>query len=156
MSTGAFEIVEVAPRPIAVMRAETKWDQLAPTIKRLLDGVWKVIGAQGEGAPRLAHDAFGENVIVYLDRRPTIEAGVLVEAEFTPIDGVEPSQLPGGVVARGIHRGAYDGLAAAYDELHQWCVENGHIPTGVGWEHYGHWNEDPEQLETVIALVLER
>jgi effector-binding domain-containing protein len=157
MSEGAFEVAEVAPRPIAVMRAETKWDELAPTIRRLFDEVWKAMRTEASppGAPRLSHDTFGENVIVYLDRQPTIEVGVLVEADFAPFDGLEPSTLPGGRIARGIHRGGYDRLGPTYDALHKWCADNGHIPTGVGWEHYGHWHEDPEQLETMIALVLQ-
>ena len=106
-------------------------------------------------APRLAHDTFGENVIVYLDRQPRVEVGVLVEESFAPNGGLEPSKLPGGRVARGIHRGGYDGLGGAYDALHKWCADNGHVPTGVGWEHYGHWHEDPEQLQTMIAVVLQ-
>jgi effector-binding domain-containing protein len=60
-----------------------------------------------------------------------------------------------GASRSGIHRGGYDGLPAAYDALHEWCADNGHVPTSVGWEHYGHWHEDPEQLETMIALVLQ-
>ena len=106
-------------------------------------------------APRLVHDSFGENVVVYLDRQPTIEVGVLVEDGFAGHDGLVASSLPGGRIARGIHRGGYDGLGSAYDNLHKWCADNGHRPSGVGWEHYGHWNEDPEQLETMIALVLQ-
>lgn len=157
MSTSTFEVVEVAPRPIAVMRAETKWPELSATIQRLFDEVWKALRTEPSppGAPRLSHDAFGENVIVYLDRHPTIEVGVLVEGSFAPNGGLEPSTLPGGRIARGIHEGGYDGLGAAYDALHKWCGDNGLIPTGVGWEHYGHWHDDPEQLETMIALVLQ-
>jgi effector-binding domain-containing protein len=64
--------------------------------------------------------------------------------------------LPGGRVARGIHQVPYDRLAESYDALHKWCSVNGQVPTGGRWEHYGHWNEDPEQLETVIAVVLQR
>jgi effector-binding domain-containing protein len=157
VSTGAFEVVEAAPRPIAAVRAQTTWPELSATIHRLLDTVWAVVRSEpaNPGTPRLAHDAFGENVIVYLDRQPTIEVGVLVEDGFTPDGGLEPSKLPGGRVARGIHRGSYDGLPGAYDALHKWCADNGHIPTGVGWEHYGHWHDEPEHLETMIALVLQ-
>ena len=157
MNAGAFEVVEVAPRPIAAMRAETKWDELAPTIQRLFDAVWTAVRTEPSppSAPRLSHDSFGENVIVYLDRQPTIEVGVLVEDGFAGHDGLVASSLPGGRIARGIHRGGYDGLGSAYDNLHKWCADNGHRPSGVGWEHYGHWNEDPEQLETMIALVLQ-
>ena len=44
---------------------------------------------------------------------------------------------------------------ARTDALHKWCADNGHIPTAVGWEHYGHWQEDAEQLQTMIAVVLQ-
>ena len=147
------ELVEVPARATAVIREQTTWPQLGATIMRLLDRVWPVMKAEPMSSI-LAHDPFGENIILYLDSHPTIEVGVLVDGSFTPIDGLEPSQLPGGRVARAIHRGSYDKLGPTHEAVQTWCRQNGQMLTGVSWEHYGHWHEDPEQMETTVAYLL--
>jgi effector-binding domain-containing protein len=149
----AVEVLEVAARPTAVMREQTTWPQLSATIQRLLDHVWTVMRTDSMG-PRLSHDDFGENVILYLDRHPTIEVGVLVDRPISERDGLIPSELPAGRIARAIHRGPYDQLGRAHDGMHAWCRANGQTLTGVRWEHYGHWRDDPNELETLIAYVL--
>ncbi len=154
MTDIAVELAEVAPRPTAVIREQTTWPQLGATIMRLLDRVWPVMKAEPMSSI-LAHDEFGENVILYLDSHPTIEVGVLVDAPFTPVDGLEPSELPGGRIARAIHRGSYDKLGPTHEAVKSWCRDNGRVLTGVSWEHYGHWHEDPEQMETAVAYLLQ-
>lgn len=49
---------------------------------------------------------------------------------------VEPWTLPGGRVARLVHRGSYDGLGAAWEELMGFVGAQGLTPTGPGWESY--------------------
>ena len=153
MSELAVEVVDVEPRPTAVIRETTSWPQLSTTIQRLLDQVWDVVGAEPRRS-QLAHDGFGENVILYLDPKPTIEVGVLVGPSFEPAGPVELSSLPGGRVARAIHRGPYQLLGATHQEVRGWCEAHGHALAGISWEHYGDWHDDPAELETAIAYVL--
>jgi len=147
------EIVEVTSRPTAVVREQTTWAQLGSTIPALLDRVWTVMRTD-EMKPRLSHDDFGENVILYLDHHPTIEVGVLVDRSIAETDGLQPSELPAARIARAIHRGPYTELGRTHDAVQAWCTSNGHGLSGVSWEHYGHWHEDPNEMETAVAYVL--
>lgn len=88
MTPTAVEVAHCAPRSTAVMRETTSWPNLGATIMTLLDRVWALMRTPPFDA-LLAHDEFGENVILYLDSAPTIE------------------------VARAIHHGPYDALSAS-------------------------------------------
>lgn len=147
------EIVEVAARPTAIMREQTNWPQLGTTIQRLLDHVWTVMRTEAM-APRLSHDDFGENVILYLDSHPTIEVGVLVDRPIAETDGLEPSEMPAARIARAVHRGPYDQLGRTHGAVQAWCDANGETRTGVSWEHYGHWHENQNETETAVVYVL--
>ncbi len=151
--TEPVEVIDVAPRPTAVMRETTAWPELSTTIRRLLDHVWEVMGSEPMSSS-LSHDPFGENIILYLDPRPTIEVGVLVADPIIATDGIEPSVLPGGRIARAVHRGPYELLSTTHEEVRGWCAANGLELAGTSWEHYGHWHDDPDQLETAIAYML--
>ena len=63
-------------------------------------------------------------------------------------------QLPGGPRRAGDPSGSYDKLGPTHEAVQTWCRDNGHVLTGVSWEHYGHWHEDPEQMETAVAYLL--
>jgi effector-binding domain-containing protein len=65
-----------------------------------------------------------------------VEAGFPVSGPVTPTGRVEASTLPGGHVARTLHRGAYDEVAQAYQALESWVVDNSYTPTAAPWECY--------------------
>ena len=155
MTEVAVELVDVEARPTAVLREQTEWPQLGATIMRLLDRVWEVMRTEPMKS-RLSHDEFGENVILYLDHHPTIEVGVIVDGPIDDSHGLLASALPAARIARAIHRGTYDKLGPTHDAVQQWCRDNGHTTTGVSWEHYGHWHEDPEEMETAVCYVVAR
>ena len=35
-----------------------------------------------------------------------------------------------------------------------WCDANGHARTGVRWEVYDHWRDDPDAFETAVFWLL--
>jgi effector-binding domain-containing protein len=99
----------------------------------------------------------GHNVVVYFDEgRPEfrVEIGADVFAPFAGSDGVVCSATPGGRVATTRHIGPYSRLAEAHSALRAWCREARHSFTGVSWEVYGHWNDDPAKLETDVFYQL--
>jgi effector-binding domain-containing protein len=49
---------------------------------------------------------------------------------------VEPAVLPGGTVARTLHVGSYDTVAAAYEATESYLTDNGYEPSGPAWECY--------------------
>ena len=90
--------------------------------------------------------------------RPT-EEGFDVEAGFPTTDTVSPAgrvnagNLPGGTVARVVHKGSYSDVPSAYEAAAQWASAHGFVPAGPPWESY---LDSPEVKEprTVICMPL--
>ena len=66
------------------------------------------------------------------------------------------SALPEGRAATTVARGAPspEGIAAAHAAVVGWCDANGHARTGVRWEVYDHWRDDPDSFETAVYWLL--
>ena len=79
-----------------------------------------------------------------------------MEGTFTPAGRVVASALPEGRAATTVARGAPspDGIAAAHAAVVGWCDANGHARTGVRWEVYDHWRDDPDAFETAVFWLL--
>lgn len=107
-----------------------------------------------EDLPEFLGPAFGE-VILLLDKEglhptgapfgkyhPTDDGGFDAEVGFPvsdvvhPAGRVEPSELPGGRVARTLHVGSYGEVAAAYEALTNWIIDEGCVAAGEPWECY--------------------
>ena len=144
VSTGSAE-----PRPMAAVRATTTRQRLGADIVRLLDLVWPVLREQGV---RTDH-----NIVVYREARVgvlTVDVGVEVQSDFTPRGEVQPAATPAGEAASTAHYGEYTELAGAYAALERWCAEHQRQPSGVRWEVYGDWAEDPAQRRTDVYFGL--
>jgi effector-binding domain-containing protein len=147
----AYDVRQVtAPaQPTAVVARVTTWEEYPAVWRELLDEVYSVVrGPGGSGQARW------QNIMLYLDDRPSVEVGVLIEAPFTASGRVVESALPAGALATTVHRGPYEGLGDAHRAVIEWCAARDLARTGVRWEIYGHWHEDPEQLETEICWQL--
>jgi len=144
-------VVDVGPRPTAVVRATTTWQEFPSLWRPLLDDVWAFLRS-----PDCPVRVAGHNVMLYLDDTPTVEVGVGVSGPFPPVGRVEPSLLPDGRVATYTLRGPYDGLGAAHRTVIEWCRAHGHEITRTRWEVYGDWHDDPAQLETEVCYLLRR
>jgi effector-binding domain-containing protein len=145
-------VTEVTPRQLAAVREEVS--DIGERVGALLGEVWAVLKPHGTRT--------GHNVVVY-DRvwqdergRPCFDArfGVEVLGDFPANERVVATQTPGGRVATTVHWGPYDGLAAAFQVVHEWCARNGYTVVGPGWEVYGDWSEDPSRLRTDVFVAL--
>jgi effector-binding domain-containing protein len=144
----AYEVTRVtAPaRPTAVVAQVTTWEAYSKLWPALLDQVYSVV--------RSLDQQRWQNVMLYLDDQPSVEVGVLLEVPFDGDGRVVASQLPAGDVATTVHRGPYEGLGDAHEAVIGWCAAHDLARTGIRWEIYGHWHEDPQQLETEIYWQL--
>ncbi len=133
--------------PTAVVAAKTTWTEYPTLWPKLLDEVYAVVRAGGATQD-------GHNVMLYLDDVPNVEVGVQVTGPFEPTDRVVPSVLPAGEIASTVHRGPYDALGEAHVALKAWCLSHRHTLTGIRWEIYGDWHEDPADLETEVCYLL--
>jgi len=142
-------IVATAATPTAVIRDTTTWERFPTLWGELLDEVWGYVRGAGVQA--------GRNVMVYLDDVPNVEVGVELEGELAAPSGrVVASALPRGRAATTVARGAPspEGIAAAHAAVVGWCDANGHARTGVRWEVYDHWRDDPDSFETAVYWQL--
>jgi effector-binding domain-containing protein len=145
--------VKIDPRPTAVIGQTTTWEEFPHVWGQLLDEVYRFVRtrndlATGDGAE------LWQNVMLYRDDRPEIEVGVLVSESFEPAGRVIASELPGGEVARANHRGDYARLGVTHDAVRDHVAAHGRELAGPRWEIYGHWREDPSELETEVFWLL--
>jgi effector-binding domain-containing protein len=139
--------ITVAESPTAVVAASTTWERFPAEWKGMLDEVWAFLRD---------HDlrtAAGHNVMLYRDDVPNVEVGVEVTGPFAPAGRVIPSTLPAGAVATTVHRGSYDGLAAAHEAVRDWCAAHDLRVAGPRWEVYGHIRDD-SPVETDVFWLL--
>jgi effector-binding domain-containing protein len=141
----AYEVTRVtAPaRPTAVVSQVTTWREYPALWGKLLDEVYSVVRSGTSGQTRW------QNVMLYLDDRPSVEVGVLLEAPCTMGGRVVESALPAGDVATTVHRGSFES-GDAHHAVIDWCETRGLASTGVRWEVYGH----PEQPEVEVYWQL--
>jgi effector-binding domain-containing protein len=118
----------------------------------MLDEVYaavKAAGRAGRGEDRW------QNVMLYKDDVPNVEVGVLAAGPFSGAGNVISSALPAGVTVAATHRGPYAGLDLAHRAIRDWCATHGRQLAGPRWEIYGHWREDPSELETEIYYLVD-
>jgi effector-binding domain-containing protein len=138
-------IIEVTPRPLAVVKGSAPFNAIGTALMAIMDVVWEFAAKEVSAA--------GHNVAQY-DANGLTEAGVEVFQRLPAHEKIVASSTPGGRAATTVYWGSYDGLAAATRELREWCAAEGHRLAGPGWEVYGHWTDDPTKLRTDIFLLL--
>lgn len=73
-------------------------------------------------------------------RRPTdtfdFDVCVPVASEVAASGRVKSGVLPSAKVVRAVYQGPYEGLGAAWGELHAWIAANGLTPRHDLWERY--------------------
>jgi effector-binding domain-containing protein len=146
---GEVQNEQVAPRPIASVRATVAQRDLGNEIRRLLGDVWTVLRAQKVRA--------GHNIVVYrggADGELNIEAGVEILGDFADAGDVHRRVVPGGEVAWASHHGDYAQIHVAYDAIEEWLLANHRTSAGIGWELYGDWDEDPAKVRTDVYVLL--
>jgi effector-binding domain-containing protein len=149
--TTPVSIVQAAARPIAVVRVTMVLSEWPRQFMHHLD---KVYAAKKAGHVRQS----GQNVMVYFPRadgRVDIECGFETAGSFEPAGEVFYSQTPVGRAASATHVGPYDRLYSSHRAVTNWARENGHRLSGVCWEIYGDWDQDPAKLRTEIFQLLQ-
>jgi len=119
----------------------------------MLDEVYAVVKPAGADRAGRGEDRW-QNVMLYKDDVPNVEVGVLASGPFSDTGNVTSSALPAGVTAATTHRGPYAELDLAHRAVRDWCAAHGRQLAGPRWEIYGHWREDPRELETEVYYLL--
>jgi len=93
-------------------------------------------------------------VMLYKNRRPEVEVGVLVSGPFQAEGPVRLSALPAGEVTIATHRGDYGNLGATHEAVRDYAAAHGRALAGPCWEIYGHATPNPSQTETKVLWLL--
>lgn len=143
-----FRVKTVAPARIAVMRARSGPADFGPTLRLVLETVWRHLGC-------MESVTVGPALARYLTiSADTIEfeAGFPVAEPITETDDVRLAELPGGRAATAIHHGSYAGLPDAYQALRDWMDLGGLEPAGPPYDIY--W-ADTSQVDNEAELRTE-
>jgi effector-binding domain-containing protein len=124
-----IEIVEVTQLDTAVVREHVAHDGVGEFLGRAFGEVLGAVGAADIAGPPFAR-------YVMTDEGWEIEGGFPVHARVAGSGRVEPSSLPGGMVASTVHVGSYMELGQAYAAIEAWLAKNGYLATGAPWEAY--------------------
>lgn len=146
-----IQLTEVEPQLLAAASGYATTQNYVPRLFELLDKVWAFLKTN----PQVKNE--GLNVFLYFnqdDKGMPIQAGVKITAPFESAAEVICSATPGGRVATTVHIGPYEKLAEAHSALRNWCKDNSHSCAGPVWEIYGHWNDNPDQLQTDVFYLL--
>lgn len=155
MPASGVTLLTVDPRPTVIVAQTTSWQEFPSVWPQLLDEVYAVIRSLEEHATETGGEPRWRNVMLYKDHLPTVEVGVLAPRSFAAGGRVIASQLPGGETAMAVHRGDYAQLGRTHDAVRRLVEAEGLELAGPRWEIYGHWREDPSELETEIYYLLQ-
>ena len=153
MTTEQVGFMTVEARLTAVVAQVTSWAEFPQIWGSLLGEVYEFVRPR----PQLATGDRGElwqNIMLYKDRQPDVEIGVLVSDSFEAEGRVTQSALPAGEVATGVHRGDYTRLGATHDAVRDYAAAHGRELAGPCWEIYGHAPPDPDEAETEVFWLL--
>jgi effector-binding domain-containing protein len=132
MSTKEPEVVILDPATTATIRDVVPIDELPAFFDRAFSTLAERISAQGIAITGPAFSLYHDHPSDTAD----VEVGFPTDRTIDPSGGVEPGSLPGGHVARVVHEGGYDELAAAWDRLGEWMSDHGLSFRMPFWEVY--------------------
>jgi effector-binding domain-containing protein len=148
------ELAELPAATTAVIAAVVPADQLVALFDRSFSTLAAAVAGQGvavEGpAFALYHGEPAETV--------DLEVGFVTGGTVQPDGEVRAGTLPGGRVARLVHRGGYDGLGSSWGRLRAWIEQQGLTPGRDLWEVYvtePSPDMDPADLRTELNWPVE-
>jgi effector-binding domain-containing protein len=128
-----IRLVEEPAHITAVVRTAVRMDAITAFFDHVFGDVVEVVQEQGL---RIVGPPFARYLGPPADT-VDLEAGFPVNREPVPARDVVPGTLPGCTAYQVLHRGPYDGLAAAYGELARTVEQDPDAtPTGEMWEYY--------------------
>jgi|LGVF01.1.fsa_nt_gb effector-binding domain-containing protein len=151
-------IVEVQPQMVLGMRKKGKYEE----IRTMLPEVWQFAverGIQIEGPPIFVFHEMTDAAAKTADAKGNadIEVAVPVSGKVDGTDKIKCYEMPGGKMAKTIHRGPYQELEFTYEKLLAWLEQSGKRLVGRAREVY---LNDPrrvpqEELLTEMYALIE-
>jgi effector-binding domain-containing protein len=131
-TTYEIQLADLQEQHVALVRGHISVAELPAFLGGAFAEVPEVAARQGL---RLTGPPFGRYRFAP-DGTLNAEAGFPVSGVAAAAGRVEPDVLPGGPVARTLHVGSYDTVAAAYEAAESYLTDNGYVAAGPAWECY--------------------
>ena len=150
-------ISNVEPLLVMGMRKRGTYAEIRPMLTKIYKFI-EVSGAEVAGPPMfVCHETPKEVVKVNLQHNADVEVVVPISGQVEGIEEITCYELPGGPMAKIIHRGPYEKSAAAYKKLFAWIAENHKKVAGPTREVYLNDPKkvSPEELITEIYAPVE-
>ena len=128
----APHITQAEPREAAVIHVTIPRSEIAVAMGSGIGELMAAVKEQGIGP---AGPVFAHYLSMPCDTFD-LEIGIPVSAPVNPAGRVMPGSLPGGLVARTVMQGNYDGLASGWGEFMTWIKVGGHTRAPDLWEVY--------------------
>jgi effector-binding domain-containing protein len=141
--TYQVDVINMELIPLAVVRRQARQQDLSTVIPESVGVVYEFLKTSN-----IQH--LGIAVAIYFDGQINMEVGVKVSSEFESTSLVQYSHIPLGAAATTAHFGDYSELSKANEAIIAWCKQNNKSLTGISWEVYGHWNDDPQKVRTDV------
>lgn len=144
-------IVKVAPQMVLGIRKFGKYKK----ISRLLGRLFMFSARHGleiTGPPMFICHEESESAAKEADKKgkADLEVAVPIKGEFQDVKDLRKYELPGGSMAKIIHKGPYENCKAAYDKLFAWVQENNKELIGPTREVY---LNDPREVRADEILT---
>lgn len=120
-----ISIVEVKPQMVLGMRKKGKYEIIAQLIPQVCQyAVQK--GVQIQGPPVfVCHERTVEEVMkADSEGNADVEVVVPVSQEMEETEDIKYYELPGGKMAKTVHKGPYEDCGPTYERLYAWIEEN--------------------------------
>lgn len=149
---GEVVVSDVAPQLVVGMRKKGTYAQIRPMMLVLRDYI-AAAGAEIVGPPAfICHETPKNIVKANLLRTADVEVAIPISKQIEDVEEITCYELPGGPMARIVHKGPYDRSAQAYKRLFAWIAENHKKIAGPTREVYLNDPQKvtPEELLTEI------
>lgn len=123
------EVIERQAEDTAVIRGRAAHGAVGAFIPEALGELFGSLGTDPIVGPPFCR-------IDMRDEEFLLEVGFPVERTVEASGRIEPSELPGGLVATVVNVGPYETVARAYWAIEAWLKEHHYEPTGAPWESY--------------------
>jgi effector-binding domain-containing protein len=153
MSDDEIKIVDVEPQLVAGCTKVGHYKMIAELLPKIYEYA-SAKGAQFTGPPVfVCHEVTVEKVME-ADKKGTanVEVAAPIAANIPETDDIKCYTLPGGKMAKTIHKGPYEECGPTYEILYKWISDQGKTITGPVREVY---LNDPREvgLENAITEI---
>ncbi len=126
------QITYTQAQTCAIIRLTNPMADMTKVVPPAINELMSLVKAQGIGPASAWY--------IYVHKmepaRIDFEVGVPVTVPVKPTGRLKSGGLPAAKVARTVHHGGYEGLAAAWGQLNAWIKANGHKPGDPVWDVY--------------------